>query len=234
MLEKILKFFLRKRKKVRKRKKKTKKKAERELLAKDLMTKNVIYTKPTSTLYDVARILLKHKITGMPVMSKDKLVGEISEKDLMRITGKESLVKFSPEDFRRLRRIKTREVMKKPIWVYDETPITKVVEIMRKHKIRRVIVLNREKKLVGILTKTDLMTKLSKEKIKEKVFTKIDEMLRIIEKNKSISISKLSKKLNMPVEIIESWAKILEDHDLIDISYPTVGSPILKIKPKVE
>ncbi|HDH91505.1 MAG TPA: hypothetical protein ENF38_00975 [Candidatus Aenigmarchaeota archaeon] len=55
-------------------------------------------------------------------------------------------------------------------------------------------------------------------------------MLKIIEKEGKISMAELSKRMELSQELIESWAKILEDHDLIEISYPTVGSPILKIK----
>ena len=43
-------------------------------------------------------------------------------------------------------------------------------------------------------------------------------------------IPKLSKELGIKTDIIEEWAKILEEHDLIEIEYPFVGSPKLKMK----
>jgi Mn-dependent DtxR family transcriptional regulator len=60
--------------------------------------------------------------------------------------------------------------------------------------------------------------------------TDIDKMMNILEANKSISIGELSKQLNVKVELIENWAKILEEHGLIEIDYPIIGLPKLRKK----
>jgi response regulator of citrate/malate metabolism len=71
--------------------------------------------------------------------------------------------------------------------------------------------------------------KSSKEKIKEKIETSIDNMLKLLEQKESISIEELAKELKVSEELIEEWAKILEEHQLVTIEYSLVGKPMLKI-----
>jgi len=53
--------------------------------ASDVMTRDVITVSPEDRLQDVAKVLLKHRISGVPVLDKnEKLVGVVSEGDLMR------------------------------------------------------------------------------------------------------------------------------------------------------
>lgn len=229
----LLKRRKREKRKVRVKRKRAvvlRRKKKRGLIVSDLMTRNLIYASPSMNLNEVVEMLLKKNITGMPVVDGKTLVGEISEKDVLEVVRKDDLRKIGSVDRERLRRIKVSEVMKKPICIADDAPIKKAVDKMNKLRIRRLLVLDAKGKLVGILTKTDLMKKLSKERIKEKISTKVDEMLRIIEREKQVSIAELSKRMRIPEELIESWAKVLEDHDLIELNYPTVGSPILRIK----
>ena len=60
--------------------------------------------------------------------------------------------------------------------------------------------------------------------------TKIDRLIDIIDKRGSVTILELSKELDVSVERIESWAKILEDRGLINIEYPLIGPSKLRKK----
>lgn len=62
------------------------------------------------------------------------------------------------------------------------------------------------------------------------VETDIDKLMKIIEEKKSVSVGDLSKELNLKVEQIENWAKILEERGLIEIEYPIIGLPKLRKK----
>jgi hypothetical protein len=84
-------------------------------------------------------------------------------------------------------------------------------------------------------TSIEVAYKLAKEKIDESfpidmIETDIDKMMNILETKKAISIGELSKQLNIKIELIENWAKILEEHDLIEIDYPIIGLPKLRKK----
>lgn len=53
-----------------------------------IMTRNVITVTPTTTIREAAGIMLLHKISGLPVVDGDKLVGIITESDIFRVVMK--------------------------------------------------------------------------------------------------------------------------------------------------
>ena len=55
------------------------------LTAKDFMTANPITITPDATIAETARLMVEHKIGGLPVMDNGKLVGIITETDLCRV-----------------------------------------------------------------------------------------------------------------------------------------------------
>jgi CBS domain-containing protein len=209
-----------------KRKKKVEKKA---LLVSDLMTRNIIPVYSTQNLSEAAKLFMEKNISGAPVLEKNLFVGEISKTDILQIAGKQELSQLTKEDFEKLEKIMVHEVMKKPICILESETVEKAKKMMDKFKIRRLLVIDKKKRLVGIITRTDLLKGESKEKIKEKIYTKIDEMVKMVEKE-SLDISTISKRLNVPENLVEEWAKILEESGLIEINYKAFGSPILKLK----
>ncbi|HDL00686.1 MAG TPA: CBS domain-containing protein, partial [candidate division Zixibacteria bacterium] len=55
------------------------------LKAKDIMTKDVVTIHPEATVEELARLLIEHKISGVPVVdNENKLVGIVTENDLIR------------------------------------------------------------------------------------------------------------------------------------------------------
>jgi CBS domain-containing protein len=202
---------------------------EKVLLVSDLMTKNIIPVYSNQNLSEVAKLLIEKNISGAPVLDRNLFVGEISKTDILRIVNKNDLSELIKEDFEKLEKIMVYEIMKKPICILENETVEKAKKMMDKFKIRRLLVIDKKKRLIGIITRTDLLKGESKEKIKERVYTKIDEMVKMIEKE-SLDISTISKRLNVPENLVEEWAKILEESGLIEINYRAIGSPILKFK----
>lgn len=63
----------------------------------------------------------------------------------------------------------------------------------------------------------------------KKVETHIDSLLKIVRKKGSVRINnKLAKKLKVKKSQIEEWAIILENHDLVQLHYPTIGDPEIR------
>jgi len=199
------------------------------ILVSDLMTKKIIPVYSNQNLKEVANLLIEKNISGAPVLERNLFVGEISKTDILNLVGKQDLTQLTKEDYEKLEKVKVYEVMKKPICILENEPVEKAKKMMDKFKIRRLLVIDKKKRLVGIITRTDLLKGESKEKIKEKLYTKIDEMVDMIEKE-SLDISTISKRLNVPENLVEEWAKILEESGLIEINYRAIGSPILKFK----
>jgi CBS domain-containing protein len=54
------------------------------LLARDIMTRQVVTVSPNMTVPEVAKVLLDHRISGVPVVSKDnEVIGIVTEGDLI-------------------------------------------------------------------------------------------------------------------------------------------------------
>lgn len=148
------------------------------MLAKDIMVQNVIVAGPDDNLEDVARILVENKISGLPVVdSENHVVGIITEKDLM-IKATELQVPFyvtlfdsiifleNPirlnKELKKYTATRVGEIMtRKTLVVEEDAPMNKIVEIMQGNEVNRVPVV-REGKLVGIITRNDILKALVK------------------------------------------------------------------------
>lgn len=146
------------------------------MLAKDIMTREVITVSPSDKVEEVARLLVENKISGVPVVDADHhVLGIITEKDLMikaselkmpfyltlfdSIIFLENPIRFNNE-LRKYTASRVKDAMTSKVLVVEEdTPLTKVVEIMQDRQINRVPVV-RHGKLVGIITRNDVLKSL--------------------------------------------------------------------------
>lgn len=114
---------------------------------KDLMTKKVLVLKPYDTFEDAARLFVKNKIDGAPVVDKDgKLISIITKTDLMKAIINKSKMNTKIEALE----------LKKVITINSETDI----EDALKYKIGRLPITDKNNKVVGIITHTDLINNL--------------------------------------------------------------------------
>ena len=144
------------------------------MLARQIMTKDVISVGPESTVRDVARLLIERRISGVPVVDGDsRVLGMISEADLIfRVEtgarrprswwlslfagGGESAADFIKSHSRHVSDLMTRDV----VWVEEETPVADVAKTLEERHVRRVPVL-RQGRLVGIISRADLVRMLA-------------------------------------------------------------------------
>ncbi len=66
--------------------------------------------------------------------------------------------------------------------------------------------------------------------VKTGVETEIDQVLRIVREKGKVSFSKLAKEFKEKMATIEQWAEALEEKEFIEIIYPIIGSPYMKLK----
>jgi CBS-domain-containing membrane protein len=138
--------------------------------AKDVMTTEVIYADPKSSVRSIAQTLLKHRISGVPVADHDgRVIGIVSEGDLMRRPESETArprswwlgLMETPEDrasqYLKSHGLTARDVMtREPITVTEDTSLEEIAMLLEQKAIKRVPVL-RDGKLVGIVSRADLL-----------------------------------------------------------------------------
>ena len=141
--------------------------------AHDLMSTDVVTVAPETPLRDVAKTLLRHRISAVPVVDDGgALVGIVSEGDLVgrKKTERETrsewwlmrLAEGEPLNNEYLAHLQSplavaREIMSSPvIAVSEDTPMDDIATLMGAHRVKRLPVL-RDGRLVGILRRADLL-----------------------------------------------------------------------------
>ena len=128
----------------------------------DVMTTGAATIRPDASLADAARLMVEHRISGLPVIDpQERLIGIITEGDFLwpeqkpRLVGllAEGATKVASElNSRRVEEIMTRD----PVAIGPETALEEVVELMNRHKVKRLPVVT-QGKVVGILSRANLM-----------------------------------------------------------------------------
>ncbi len=141
--------------------------------ARDLMSRDVVRVSPETPLRDVARVLLHHQLSAVPVVdATGAVVGMVSEGDLIgrKKTERETrsewwlmrLAEGEPVNEEFERHIQgplavASEVMSSPvISVTEDTPFDEIAALMATHRVKRVPVI-RDGQLVGIVRRADLL-----------------------------------------------------------------------------
>jgi CBS domain-containing protein len=113
----------------------------------EAMTRNVRLCTPGQTIREVASIMAEIDAGSMPVGENDRLIGMVTDRDIaIRAVAQGK----SPET-------PVREVMSEHIhYCFDDEEIDDVAQNMGDIKVRRLPVVNRDKRLVGILSLGDV------------------------------------------------------------------------------
>src|SRR5262245_25407851 len=114
----------------------------------DVMSKGVECTRPSASLHEAAQRMKALDVGSLPVCDNDRLVGMITDRDMtVRATAKG----LGP-DAARVTDAMTPEVH----WCYEDDDVSEAARIMEEKQIRRLPVLSRDKRLVGIVSLGDL------------------------------------------------------------------------------
>jgi len=143
--------------------------------ASDIMTSPVISAGPDSTVRDIAALLLKHRISAVPVLENGKLVGIVSEADLLHryeigtesrsrsrawwlrlLTVEDGVSDYVKSHARHARDVMTTEV----VTVTADTPVPDIATLLERHRVKRVPVVE-DGRLVGIVSRSNLVQALA-------------------------------------------------------------------------
>jgi CBS domain-containing protein len=164
---------------------------ETEMKAKDVMTHCVVSIAPQTSILDAIARMISHQVSGMPVIDPDdRLVGMVTEGDFLRRAETHTEaprrrwlelllgVGSRADEYARSHGRTVRDVMSpKVITVGKETPLGEVVRLMEEHDVKRIPVVD-DGRVVGIVSRADLMCALGKVLSDAKNASSSDEAIR--------------------------------------------------------
>jgi CBS domain-containing protein len=118
------------------------------MLVSEAMTRDAECTRPDATLQEAADRMNSLDVGSLPVCDNDRLVGMITDRDITirAVAGGDD------PGAKRVRDAMTPGVF----WCYEDQNVTEAARLMREKQVRRLPVLNRDKRLVGIVSLGDL------------------------------------------------------------------------------
>lgn len=139
------------------------------MLARDVMHTHVITAGPDTSLGDVASLMVRHQVEGLPIVDDDRnLVGLISAMDFLRML-RPNPVRFLDVNLylaagrvrqalvHEIAELRAADVMTRCQWsVTSETPLDKIVGLMGEHDVRHVPVLE-DGRVVGVIHRIDVV-----------------------------------------------------------------------------
>ena len=133
----------------------------------EIITHDPQVIRPETTLIEAAQKMKSMDIGMLPVCDGDRLVGVITDRD---ITVRGVAQGYDPKTAR-VQEVMTPEV----IYCFDDEDVKDVAKKMEEKQVRRLPVLNREKRLVGIVSLGDLAVRTGKEKLAAEVLERVSE-----------------------------------------------------------
>jgi len=144
--------------------------------AKEIMTKNVTSLSADTNAQEALNLLQKMQISGLPVIDdKNKLLGMFTEKEILRNilpSYIENVGRFVYEEnpksikkkFEDLVNFTVSQLMRKDVITVDENAsLCEVARLMLVQKVRRIPVLDKEKRVVGIVAREDIIKAYARE-----------------------------------------------------------------------
>jgi CBS domain-containing protein len=120
----------------------------------DIFTRSVVTARPGETLATVALRMKEHNVGTVVVVEEQRPVGIITDRDVALALG---ALGVSPQA--QVQKVMTRHVLAVP----EDTGVFTATKYMRERGVRRLPIVDREDRLVGIVTLDDLLRSLGRE-----------------------------------------------------------------------
>jgi len=118
------------------------------MLVNEIMTPTVKLTSPQATLREAAVAMRDQNVGALPVGENDRLVGMVTDRDIV-VRG---VADGMDPTVDRIAAVMTGQVL----YCFDDQPVEDARTYMKGQQVRRLPVLNRQKRLVGILALGDM------------------------------------------------------------------------------
>jgi CBS domain-containing protein len=113
----------------------------------EIMTTNVECISPSTTIEDAAKRMKSMDVGFLPICDKDRLIGTLTDRDIVVRGIAEN------KDFK----INVKNVMTSDVfYCFEDDDVEACAETMKEKEVKRMLVLNRNKRLVGVVSIGDL------------------------------------------------------------------------------
>jgi CBS domain-containing protein len=133
----------------------------------DIMTRRVEVVHPDATIEEAAEKMKRLDVGPLPVCDGERLLGMVTDRD---ITVRATSEGRDPKNTR-VRDVMTEEVF----YCFDDQSVDEAAEIMRRAQIRRLPIVNRDKRLVGIVSLGDLAVQTGDQELSGEVLEDVSE-----------------------------------------------------------
>ena len=150
--------------------------------AKDIMSTPAVSITENHTLQEVLELMAENNFSGLPIVDSDnKVIGIISNTDIIRYSQQSSVIPLSNlsgwispyanitdlasvrKGFEMLNKTKAGQIMTKKVYTVSlDTDATEIAQLMNQRKVNRIPVVDSEGKLVGIVTRGDMVQCMAK------------------------------------------------------------------------
>ncbi len=175
----------------------------KNILVQDIMTRYPVKVKPDTNLLECAKQMIKNRVRSLPIVDKKKLLGFISQRDILW-----AIVKKSQKD---ISKIKVIEISPRKITTLKPiASIEEAIEKMKKTKFERLPVV-KDNELIGIITMQDILN------FHPEIYPELKEIKTIREQEEKL------KRVQMAKNRAYMHEGICEECGDIDILYKVDG-----------
>jgi len=136
----------------------------------EVMTRDAECTRPDANLQEVAGRMKDLDVGSMPVCDNDRLVGMVTDRD---IAVRAVAEKRDPSNTR------VRDIMTPGITTcFEDEDVESAAQIMKQKQVRRLAVLNKDKRFVGMLSLGDLAVEAKDDRLSARTLEKVSEPAR--------------------------------------------------------
>ncbi len=131
----------------------------------EIMTKNVEIVRPNATLFEAAEKMRNQNVGVLPVVEGKKIEGMITDRDIVI----RALANRKDPRQTRVSDLMTRDV----VYSYEDQGVDEAAKMMHDKHVRRILVLNNNRNLVGVISLGDLATQTGRRRMVSEVLEEV-------------------------------------------------------------
>ena len=144
-----------------------------DLTVRAVMRREVPIAAPATSIAELARMMVEHRVPGVPVIDDGELVGIVTEADLIQreasvdapstVAFLDAIIELDAgtpfdEELRRVLATTAEELMTSPvISIRDIATVSELATLMLQHRINPVPVVDEHRQIIGLATRTGIV-----------------------------------------------------------------------------